>query len=209
MYEEPVYEPPVYEAPVEEAPVHEEPVYEAPVYEAPPELAPEIAEPVSSETAPAIETPEAEPALVAPWNSKFLRLSLAAAAALIVIVGLFVYPGLLVHRAAKTGAPASQDTSSLALRVQHNGGEILLTWNRDSDAVRNATRAVLSISDGDRQENVAMDVAQLRIGVINYTPATSDVVFKMEVTGQGQAKTTSESIRALQMRPSPMPQPGQ
>ncbi len=162
-----------------------------------------------SEIIPAGEVLEVEAEPVTARGTKFLRLAIAAAAGLIVIVGLFVYPGLLIRHGAKTPAAASQDSSALALRVQRNGGEILLTWNRDADVIRDATHAVLSISDGEQRENVEMDVAQLRIGSITYTPATADVVFKMEVTGKGQSKTTSESIRALQMRPSPMPQPGQ
>src|SRR5207253_1025182 len=53
-----------------------------------------------------------------------------------------------------------------------------------------------------------MDLAQLRIGSISYMPASSDVVFKMEVTGHGQEKTASESIRALKTgRPSPVASP--
>jgi TonB family protein len=124
------------------------------------------------------------------------------------VVALFVYPGLLTHHATKN-AVTTQDTSALALRVQHNGGEILLTWNRDSDVVRNATHAVLSISDGDRHDNADLDLNTLHSGSVNYTPVTSDVVFRIEVTGKGQSKTTSESIRALQMRPSPMPPVGE
>jgi protein TonB len=85
----------------------------------------------------------------------------------------------------------------------------MLTWNRESNAVKNATRAVLSISDGAQHENVDMDLALLRSGSIEYSPSSSDVVFRMEVTGAGQTKTTSESVRILRTRPSPMPEPGQ
>ena len=61
--------------------------------------------------------------------------------------------------------------------------DIVLTWNRDSDAIKAASRAVLSISDGAQHENVEMDLAQLRNGSIVYSPVTSDVVFRMEVSG--------------------------
>jgi protein TonB len=89
--------------------------------------------------------------------------------------------------------------------VERSGGELVLTWNRDSAAIRNATHAVLSITDGDQHENVDMDLSQLRgAGSISYSPATGDVVFRMEVTGPDQARTTSESVRVLRTRPSPM-----
>ena len=50
-----------------------------------------------------------------------------------------------------------------------------------------------------------MDLSQLRgAGSISYSPASSDVVFRMEVTGPDQAKTASESVRVLRTRPSPL-----
>ena len=52
-----------------------------------------------------------------------------------------------------------------------------------------------------------MDLPQLRNGSIVYSPVTSDVVFKMEVTGADELKTTSESVRVLRTRPSPMSDP--
>ena len=82
----------------------------------------------------------------------------------------------------------------------------MLTWNRESSAIKSATRAVLSISDGAQHENVDMDLAQLRNGSIVYSPSSSDIVFRMEVTGSDQTKTTSESVRVLRTRPSPMPE---
>ena len=93
----------------------------------------------------------------------------------------------------------------MALRVERTGSELLLTWNNDSSAIRNASRAVLSIVDGEQHENVEMDLAQLRNGRIEYLPVTGDVVFRMEVSGKDNAKTASESVRVLRTRPSPMP----
>jgi len=138
---------------------------------------------------------------------KLARMAMVAAAQLVVIVLLFVYPGFL--RRSSQPPVSRQDSSPLALRVEHSGGELMLTWNRESNAIKNATRAVLSISDGAQHENVDMDLALLRSGSIEYSPSSSDVVFRMEVTGAGQTKTTSESVRVLRTRPSPMPEPGQ
>jgi hypothetical protein len=44
----------------------------------------------------------------------------------------------------------------------------------------------------------------LRNGSIVYSPSSADISFKMEVTGQDNTKTASESVRVLQNRPSPM-----
>jgi protein TonB len=152
--------------------------------------------------------PPAGPSAVR-WSAKMARMAVAAAAGFVAIVLLFVYPGFLLHRAGRAPVSPQQDSSQLALRVEHSGGELMLTWNRESNAIKNATHAVLSISDGAQHENVDMDLALLRSGSIEYSPSTSDVVFRMEVAGAGQTKTTSESVRILRTRPSPMPEPEQ
>jgi len=121
------------------------------------------------------------------------------------MVVLFIYPALL-HRGSRAPTVPGGDTSALALRVERIGGEMQLSWNRDSDPIRNATAGVLSISDGSQHQDVAMDMALLQKGSINYTPATSDVEFRLEVSGRGQSKTTSEMVRALISRPSPIPE---
>jgi protein TonB len=141
-------------------------------------------------------------------SAKLARMAAAAAAMFVAMVLLFVYPGFL-NRSSRTPVPAQQDSSPLALHVEPSEGELVLTWNRGSNAIKNATHAVLSISDGAQHENVDMDLALLRSGSIEYSPSTSDVVFRMEVTGPDQTKTTSESVRILRTRPSPMPEPGQ
>ena len=123
----------------------------------------------------------------------------AVAAALVACSGmLFVYPGLLRHRSSRPVIP-------LTLRVEHSAGDLLLTWNRESDAVRNARNAVLTISDGDRNENHPMDRNELQTGSIVYSPLTADVSFHLEVTGPDNSKTAAESVRVLRTRPSPMP----
>src|SRR5262249_29069985 len=124
------------------------------------------------------------------------------AAALLVVVVLFVYPGVLKH---KPSSNSAQDTSSLQLRTERTAGEILLTWNRDSDAIRNASKAVLSITDGAQHEDVQLDLNQLRTGSIVYPPVSGDVTFTMEVQSTNGGKTKSESLRVLgNTRPSPL-----
>jgi protein TonB len=146
---------------------------------------------------------------LAPYRSvKVARLAVAAAVGFVAIVLLFIYPGFLRH-STRPPVAAQQDSSPLALHVEQQGGEQVLTWNRDSNAIKNATHAVLSITDGAQHENVDMDLALLRSGSIEYQPSGSDVVFRMEVTGADQMKTTSESVRILRTRPSPMPEPVQ
>ena len=136
-------------------------------------------------------------------RGKGLVIGSIAVAVLAICAILFVYPGVLRHSGPSSN-PAL-DAPSLSMRVERTGTDILLTWNRDSVAIQHASHAVLTISDGDRHENYDMDLSQLRNGSIVYSPLTADVSFRMEVTGQSNNKTASESVRVLRTRPSPMP----
>jgi TonB family protein len=170
-----------------------------------PEAAPPPAAAIESAPEPARPLEELEQA-EKPRSAKTLWVSVGAAASLLLLVGFLFSSGVL-HRGASTPG-AAQDASPLALRVDRNGGDIVLTWNRESDPIKAASRAVLSISDGAQHENVELDLPQLRNGSIVYAPVTSDVVFRMEVIG-GNSKTTSESVRVLRTRPSPLGEPEQ
>jgi len=154
--------------------------------------------------AAAVEVAEPEPAKSG--SSKLLWIALGALVSVIVCVGFVLSSGMLHRGNVPAGSP--QDSSPLALKVDRNGADVVITWNRDSDAVKKADHAVLAISDGPQHENVEMDLAQLRTGSIVYTPVTGDVVFKMEVSRAGQPTTGSESVRVLRSRPSPMADPG-
>ncbi|HTS64507.1 MAG TPA: TonB family protein [Candidatus Acidoferrales bacterium] len=168
-----------------------------------PEKAPEKAAEKAAEKALEKGIDEALPA-EASSGGKGVKLVLAALAAIALFVGLFVYPGFLRH-STKTQTNGQGDSSPLQLHVERSNGELLLTWNRDSDAIRNATKATLLINDGEQHENVDMDLSQLRNnGSIVYSPSSSDVSFVMEVVGRDQSKTTSEQVRVLRTRPSPL-----
>ncbi len=135
-------------------------------------------------------------------GGKGLKLLLAATASIALFVALFVYPGFLRNNG-KVVPPVRQDTSQLQLRVERANGELLLTWNPDSEAIRNASKASLAITDGDQHQNVDMDLALLASGRVMYSPSGTDISFKMEVLDKAQNKTTSESVRMLRP-PSPL-----
>ncbi len=148
--------------------------------------------------------PEAKPAASAALpaeekSKKGMVIGIVAAIA-VILVCLFVFPGFLRHGPIPI---AGQNEASISLRVERTGTDILLTWNRDSDAIKNASHAVLYIFDGDRHENYDMDLGQLRNGSIVYSPITADVSFRMDVARQGKS-AVSESVRVLRTRPSPM-----
>jgi TonB family protein len=179
---------------------------------APAAVAPAPAEPKApsappvKERAPVVEPPPAPVTEAAPAkrSGKLPWILLGGAATVTLAIGLLFTSGVLSRKAPTV---PSQDSSALSLRVDRNGGDIVLTWNRDSAVIKSASKAVLSINDGPQHENVEMDLAQLKNGSIVYAPVTADVVFKMEVTGADQLKTASESVRVLRTRPSPLADP--
>jgi protein TonB len=138
-------------------------------------------------------------------SGKLLWIALGVVACVVLVGGLLFTSGML--RLRNKNLPVSTAETGLALRTERNGGDgsILLTWNRDAEAIKHASRAVLAINDGPQHENVEMDLSQLRNGSIVYSPATADVVFQMEVTAAGQSQPVSETVRVLRTRPSPMP----
>ncbi len=122
------------------------------------------------------------------------------AAAILACSGILFMSGI----GRKANAPVAVP---LTLRVERTATDLLLSWNRDSDVIRNAKNGSLSISDGERRENYDMDMSQLRTGSIVYSPLTADVSFRLEVVGADQSKVATESVRVLRTRPSPMADP--
>ena len=186
--------PPSREAPPEKpAPPRAAIVEEAPP--APVETPAKAAPPAE----PAVEAQPDRSASPAPRLARVPWVWAAVAAALVACSGmLFVYPGVLTHGHGRPVIP-------LALHVEHSAGDLLLTWTRESDAIRNARDGVLTISDGDRNESHPMNRNDLQTGSIVYSPLTADVSFHLEVTGPGNSKSAAESVRVLRTRPSPMP----
>jgi protein TonB len=193
-------EKPAPPAPKESAPATKPAVKEdrAPVAAKEPAPAPKPA--VKEEIAPVDDV------VAAKGSGKMLWIALGVVASVVLVGGLLFTSGML--RLRNKNLPVSATETGLALRTERNGGDgsILLTWNRDAEAIKHASRAVLAINDGPQHENVEMDLSQLRTGSIVYSPATSDVVFQMEVTAAGKNQPVSETVRVLRTRPSPMPE---
>ena len=90
------------------------------------------------------------------------------------------------------------------LKVEEVAGQLVLKWNKDSDAVRNVQRATLTITDGDHTEDVDLDLATVRSGSVVYTPGTTNVAFRLTVVSQ-RGEGRSESVRIVLERLTPHP----
>ena len=94
-------------------------------------------------------------------------------------------------------ARAQIEDSSLSLKVQPIENALLLSWDKDARLVSTADRAVLTITDGDRKEDVDLDLSYFRSGQVVYEPISSDVGFRLEISRRADGMTTHESVRIL------------
>jgi hypothetical protein len=125
------------------------------------------------------------------WRALFVVLMIALGA-----LGYQAYLAWMPSQSAAT-APVESDAPALALQVERRGADLRVSWNRSSRTVTQATSAVLSIKDGEtQQQELRLDLEQLRNGSVFYTPANSAVRFRLEVTTPGDVKT-SETVLAL------------
>jgi len=108
------------------------------------------------------------------------------------------------------GTGAGSDT--LGFKARYEAGQLVLSWDLGAEAIKTADRAVLSITDGDRREDVELDLRVLRTKRLTYSAVSNDVSFQLRVDhANGRV---SESVRVLtpgaahQSAPSPSPRNG-
>ena len=92
--------------------------------------------------------------------------------------------------------------SLLSLNVERSGGQFRLTWDRHASAIKAAQKAELTISDGSQNLLVPLSSTELRSGVFSYTPNSSEVTFRLELSDLAEGRAISESIRSGASRPS-------
>jgi len=97
------------------------------------------------------------------------------------------------------------------MNVVREGRALRLNWDRDAAVVRDATHAVLHISDGKHQSEMNLDQQSLQSGTASYWPESREVGFRLELFSAGG--TASGEIQAPgalaeeQEKPSPFAEP--
>src|SRR5208283_2107442 len=95
----------------------------------------------------------------------------------------YLYPPR--HAPLRSTAAASEEFQPLGLSARAEKGKFLLTWNARAEAIKKAKRAVLSITDGDRTEEVDLSLSVFRGGALVYEPVTKDVTLELKVSSDG------------------------
>ncbi len=153
----------------------------APVVEIPRRAAPSILEAAAAITPPPAEAVTAPSSRVR--RSREVPRWLVAGTAL--VAGLALAALLQLHSPnasrIRTASPPEPPVAPVSLSVERDGRALHLFWNRDSHAVRNATRATLSIQDGSHNSRLDLEPKELRVGTVSYWPETQDVQFRLDV----------------------------
>jgi hypothetical protein len=111
---------------------------------------------------------------------------IAALAALVCLAAGFIHRGV-------TRPPIRIEPLPFAFHAQQRQDYLLLTWNPAARAVRNATRATLSIQDGMQNEDVEVSLATLRRGGIRYYPVFQDVNFRLTLANSPRVTVSEQA----------------
>lgn len=128
--------------------------------------------------------PAAEPPRPGPRTSSSRFLWAAAA------LGILLFAVILVSAAVfwkDRPGPRPAADSQLALRVDRQGSELRLTWNREAPILRTGSvRGILTILDGSlpKREIVLSSAELLTSESITYFPSSPDVRFHLEIEGR-------------------------
>ena len=145
------------------------------------------------ETAPSVE-PEAEtetqpPEAPARRSHRWRRLLVILAACVCLAAGFFV--------TTVATSPARLEPLPVGFDVQQRSDYLLLTWNANAQAIREASRATLSIQDGPETEDVELNLAALRWGRLRYDPIFGNVRFRLSLTTASRRAVSEEARIAV------------
>jgi hypothetical protein len=132
------------------------------------------------------------------WNA-------AAAAILGFVCGAALWLGLHPKPVVPPTAPPVR---GVFLRVEPDGRALHLSWNRNSETIRDATNANLYIEDGTHHSQLDLDQRTLSVGQFSYWPETELVKFRLEViSATGTADGTVQFASGAPPPQAPPPEP--
>ncbi len=85
---------------------------------------------------------------------------------------------------------------SFGFRVEQIQDRLLLMWNPNAQAVREATRATLVVQDGPETEDVGLNLAVLPRGELRYAPVFRNIGFRL-ILENGSRAHSSEQFNVI------------
>jgi hypothetical protein len=127
----------------------------------------------------------------------------ALATILLVGIGLLIFkaPAALKHANGSGAAAAHQlqaggSYPGLPLRVEKQGDDIRLDWDRTAPVLGAATGGMLTIREGDAPEKqVLLDLNLLRTGAVMYRPVHGGIVLRLVIFGPNGRKIAESVAR--------------
>lgn len=103
-----------------------------------------------------------------------------------------------------------EKVSAAALRVEPYDDQLLVLWDRDIPAVREAERGVMEIRDGDSARSIELDMMMARRGSVTYVRRSGDVSIELKLfKGGGQIfAETTKYVGQPALAKAPPPPPG-
>jgi protein TonB len=98
--------------------------------------------------------------------------------------------------------PEPAPGQTLGLKIQRQGADLILSWNRNAPDMLGATAGLLSVKDGQAQREIGLTAEQLRLASILISPQSDHVEVQLTVLLPNQ-RTSSESGIVI------LPAPGQ
>jgi len=95
----------------------------------------------------------------------------------------------------QTVAAAAPEQAKLGLHATSRPKQLEIRWNHDAEAIVNASKGEMRITDGGHTEVVGFEPDQLRDGGVEYAPSSREVTIQLGVKG-ADGSSTVESIRA-------------
>jgi hypothetical protein len=173
------------EAPQRTSPSRARPLGFSPIAEyptAPPPTPP----PVQSPLIPSTQYEAIPPELLSEPDSVAFRWRLLA----IVVIALASVGVALITR--PLWLPASSD--GVGLRLEESQGQLVIQWDLNARAVRQAQRASLRITDGSTTKQVELNEEEIRRGTVTYAGTGEDVEVRLTLVDEG-GQQRQESTR--------------
>jgi hypothetical protein len=182
----------------------------------PPEAAPAAPGPTERLREPPVESPRPVPILPAPYLARrgqwqegdatraprksriWLPVMLCALAAIAVAA---IYGFWTLERQPRW-APMGLDATA-------SGRELLLIWDSAAPVIEQASRGVMSVTDGSAQSQIPLTAAELRGGKLSYLPSNTNVLFRFLVYDAGN-RASVDSLRVANLHltePTSAPRP--
>jgi hypothetical protein len=93
-----------------------------------------------------------------------------------------------------TVAPSPPAAPGIGLAVEMIEGRARVTWNPDAAVVGSAAEGTLIIVDGTQRLSLPLTRRQLLTGSIFHDPVSSDILFELQLGGEGAVSETSRLV---------------